>query len=257
MNRILVWFSCGAASAVAAKVAVTRYRGERPVEVCYCDTSKDEHPDNARFLADVEKWIGQPVVRLRHQKYRSVEEVFLGERYIVGAYGAACTRCMKREVQEKYARPDDLRVLGFTADERDRIERLVEAYPEQKFLWLLADAGITKDDCYHVLSAAGIELPAMYRLGYGHNNCIGCVKGGKGYWNKIRRDFPEVFARRAAVQRELGVAFNSGGKLYFLDELDPDEGQDVPEPQIECGLFCDRYTTLVDLAVSARKESAC
>lgn len=31
----------------------------------------------------------------------------------------------------------------------------------------------------------------MYDLGYANNNCIGCVKGGIGYWNKIRIDFPE------------------------------------------------------------------
>ena len=35
--------------------------------------------------------------------------------------------------------------------------------------------------------------PLMYDLGYPNNNCIGCVKGGMGYWNHIRKDFPEVF----------------------------------------------------------------
>jgi hypothetical protein len=91
-GRILVWFSCGAASAVAAKIAVTRYAKERAVEVCYCDLSADEHSDSARFLADVERWLDRPVVRLRHPKYRTVEDVWRGERYIVGPFGASCTR---------------------------------------------------------------------------------------------------------------------------------------------------------------------
>lgn len=69
-SRIIAWFSCGAPSAVAAKVAVERYGKERTVEVCYCDLSADEHPDNLRFLADVERWIGQPVIRLSNPKYR-------------------------------------------------------------------------------------------------------------------------------------------------------------------------------------------
>lgn len=66
-QRIVVWFSCGAASAMAAKLAVEKY-GERCI-VVYCDTSKSEHPDNLRFLADVERWIGKPVLRIRSEKY--------------------------------------------------------------------------------------------------------------------------------------------------------------------------------------------
>lgn len=38
-GRVLVWFSCGAASAVAAKLAVDKYRNDS-VEVLYCDTLK-------------------------------------------------------------------------------------------------------------------------------------------------------------------------------------------------------------------------
>ena len=50
----------------------------------------------------------------------------------------------------------------------------------------------------------GIKRPIMYDLGYSNNNCIGCVKGGMGYWNKIREDFPEVFQARAKLEREIG-----------------------------------------------------
>jgi hypothetical protein len=236
---------------VAAKVAVMRYAKERPVEVVYFDTSRDEHPDNQRFRADVERWIGQPVTVLGHPKYKTVAEVCRGERYIVGRYGAACTRCLKRSVGDAYARPDDTDVLGFTADERDRIIQITQRNPDRNFLWLLADAGITKDDCYGILQQHGIRLPEMYLLGYGHSNCRGCWKGGKGYWNKIRRDFPEIFAERAKLQREIGVALRSGDGYFWLDELKLDEGLDVPEPNIECGLFCSRYDELLEMAAQA------
>jgi hypothetical protein len=39
-----VWFSCGAASAIAGKLAAEKYGGK--VELIYCNTAKDEHPDN-------------------------------------------------------------------------------------------------------------------------------------------------------------------------------------------------------------------
>ena len=50
----------------------------------------------------------------------------------------------------------------------------------------------------------------MYRMGYSNANCIGCVKGGEGYWNKVRRDFPEQFEELAAVQEAIG----SGAYLF-------------------------------------------
>ena len=56
MSRIIGWFSCGAASAVAVKLT-------RALPV-YCDTGA-EHPDNIRFLADCERWFGLKVERLK------------------------------------------------------------------------------------------------------------------------------------------------------------------------------------------------
>jgi hypothetical protein len=82
----------------------------------------------------------------------------------------------------------------------------------------------------------------MYRLGYRNNNCIGCVKGQAGYWNKIRRDFPKVFRRMAKVERSLNAAIcktERGGERQrvFLDELPKDAGR-YEDLDITCGLFC-------------------
>ena len=49
---------------------------------------------------------------------------------------------------------------------------------------------MTKPECLYFLEKQGIERPLMYTLGYANNNCIGCVRGGKGYWNKIRIGLP-------------------------------------------------------------------
>ena len=57
MGRLVSWFSCGAASAVAAKLAIAD--GD-PVTVVYCEVM-EEHPDNQRFLKDCENWFGQEI----------------------------------------------------------------------------------------------------------------------------------------------------------------------------------------------------
>ena len=76
----------------------------------------------------------------------------------------------------------------------------------------------------------------MYDLGYSNNNCIGCVKGGKGYWNKIRQDFPDHFDKMAKAERLVG---NSCIRNVFLDELDPEAGRQSKMIMPDCGNFCD------------------
>ena len=242
MGRVLVWFSCGAASAIAAKLAVEKYPD---CEVLYCDTLAYEHPDNLRFLGAVEKWIGKDIKILRSKKYRDIFDVFDKTGWLVGPGGARCTTELKKNVRKEYSRPDDVHIFGLTADEEDRIERF-EDQNDVEVEWILRDAGINKDECYRRLQKANIALPAMYLLGYNNNNCIGCIKGQAGYWNKIRVDFPLAFKRMAEQERKMGVAINKSyagdkkRKRIFLDELDPNAGRDVPMPNIECGAICER-----------------
>lgn len=79
----------------------------------------------------------------------------------------------------------------------------------------------------------------MYEMGYPNNNCIGCVKGGMGYWNRIRNDFPEVFKARAELERKVGMTMlkDRNGFIY-LDELDPDRGNINTEIFPDCTIQC-------------------
>ncbi len=247
MPRINAWFSCGSASAVAWFLAKQMYADRGPVQAFYCNLLADEHEDNPRFMRDVERWVGDSVTILSHPKFKTVEEVWIDQRFIAGFGGASCSRHMKRKVREAHEQPGDVTIMGYTFDEQDRAESFVESHPDMACLWPLIERGITKEDCYHILTAEGIELPMMQRLGFNNNNCICCCHGGKGYQNKCRDHFPERFAQRAKVQRALGIPFRSGGKDFFLDELRPDEGRDVPEPPIECGIMCGQYSKLVQV----------
>ena len=73
-----------------------------------------------------------------------------------------------------------------------------------------------------IISEAGIELPAMYRLGYSNNNCVGCVKGGMGYWNKIRKDFPDIFQRTVELENKAGHSCIKGKFLKDLKQNEED-----------------------------------
>lgn len=68
---IIAWFSCGVTSAVACKIALSLYED---VHLYYIETGSG-HPDNARFLADCEKWYGQSIHIIRSDKYTCVADV--------------------------------------------------------------------------------------------------------------------------------------------------------------------------------------
>jgi hypothetical protein len=237
MRRIVSWFSCGAASAVATKKALEKYGPDNFV-IATC-VVPNEHPDNNRFLEDCEKWFNFPITRLKTQKYEDLWDMWEKQPYIVGPGGAPCTLEFKKKVRQKFQKVSDIQIFGFTAEEKARAERFTLQNPEVDLVTPLIEHNISKKQCFVEIQKAGIELPMMYRLGYQNANCIGCVKGGAGYWNKIRRDFPEVFDRMAKVERVVGASIlRAKNKRIFLDELNPNAGRKQKEPDIECGLWC-------------------
>ncbi len=213
-------------------------------EIVYCDTLAYEHVDNLRFLREVQDWIGREIKIIRSKRYRDIFDVFEKTGWLVGPGGARCTVELKKRVRWEYQLPDDVHAIGFTSEEGERVEDLRKAEPLTAFSFPLLEAGIDKDRCFQILRGAKIELPALYLLGFPNNNCIGCVKGQQGYWNLVRKHFPEFFQRMALVERKMNVAINKSyagdgkRKRIFLDELDPEAGRGIKEPNIECGILC-------------------
>jgi len=242
-ERIVCWFSCGAASAVATKLAIDQNQNKVPLVVVRCRID-EEHPDNDRFADDCAKWFGQEIVELTSEKYgSSIYNVFERRKYIAGVAGAPCTYHLKKEVRRAFQRTGDLQVFGYTVEEMARIDRFIDANNDVTLWQILIESNLTHADCLGLLDRVGIRIPAMYALGYRNNNCIGCVKGGAGYWNKIRLDFPDQFSRMAALERKLGATLLKGqnGRI-FLDELPTDFGRYESEPEISCGIFCEAAT---------------
>lgn len=211
-QRIVCQFSCGAASAVATKLALAEYGATHDVEIVNAFLA-NEHEDNRRFAQDCERWFGQPITVLRDEKYGAdALEVFRRERYMKGRKGAPCTKILKRRLLDSWKQAGDVMVLGYTAEETERLEDFRERNPDRPVIAPLVERGLAKEDCKAMIQRAGIELPFMYRLGYENANCIGCVKGGEGYFRAIREDFPEQFEALCRIQDDLGP-----GSYLFRD----------------------------------------
>lgn len=228
-GRVITWFSNGASSAVLAKYFHCD-------EIVMCETNS-EHVDNIRFKANCERWFGRKIVVLRNERYSNIDEIFEKRKFLRSPNGALCTTEMKIKLRLAYSDTDDISQMGYTIEEVDRADKLQRNFPEYQFKFPLIENRIMKADCLAMIKAAGIELPWMYRNGYSHNNCLGCVKSGsKRYWLMIKRDFPEVFWRRARQERELGYCLIKG---VYLDELTGDVAA-APDndDHIQCDMYC-------------------
>ena len=236
--RVISWFSRGAASAYATYLAHQKYGSD--MEAVYCKVA-EESPDSCDFLQQFAYKLNIPVKTIGDESYNySIYEVFRKRQFIKGPNGAPCTMILKKNVRKKYQREGDIQVFGYTAEEGGRVDRFIDSNNDVDADFILHDRGITKKECLEWVQDVGLALPTMYKLGYANNNCIGCVKGGMGYWNAIRVDFPEAFNKMALLEREVGHAINKDqeGPVY-LDVLASDRGNFTRDQPGDCGFTCE------------------
>ena len=233
---VISWFSAGVSSAIATKMAIEKY-GD--IEIWYTHI-EDQHPDTMRFVKDCEKWFGIKV-NILQSELKSVKNACLKSGFVNSPKGAACSRLLKvrpRQIWEQDRNETYMYVWGFdyTPKERKRADGRIESIPEHNHYFPLIEKQINKIEAHGILSHAGIKRPAMYDLGYPNNNCVGCLKGGMGYWNKIRKDFPNVFQERCELEKIIGGRiFNE----FKLEDLAEDRGRNLKIIVPDCGLFCE------------------
>ncbi len=235
MKKLKVcWISAGVSSFIAGYL-------ERDTidKFIYIDI-EDQHPDSMRFIKDCEKVLGKEIEVLKSSEYNTVEDCIRTAGVLKMPYGfAPCTNWLKKRVRKQWEEAhkdyEITYVWGMDCNEKHRAENLVETMIEFNHCFPLIERNLSKADAHGINFSLGVKRPYMYDLGYNNNNCIGCIKGGMGYWNKIRVDFPEVFESRAKLERDIGYSIL---KECYLDELDPNRGRMSEEIMEDCSIFC-------------------
>lgn len=240
-KTIAVWFSNGAASAVAAKLIVDEYAKENNV-IIVNNPVKEEDEDNIRFKEDVSNWINHPIIEAKNKNFpnASIIEVFDKKKYMSGINGAPCTMELKKNARYQFELSNniDYHVLGFPIDEWERQKNFNTA-ERSNTIPILCHNLITKRDCFKILAKSKIDIPRIYSFGFPNANCIGCVKAtSPTYWNLVRKTYPDVFEQRAEQSRRIGCKLvRVKNKRIYLDELKPtDIGGKIKS--WECGIFC-------------------
>jgi hypothetical protein len=199
-KHIAVWFSCGAASAVAAKLTLEKYGNDNKISIVN-NPIKEEHEDNQRFLKDVEKWLGHEITFATSQKYpnQSCQDVWDDRKYMSGVGGAPCTMELKKRARQEWEEvfKPDYTVLGFTSEETQRADRF-RLTERDTLLTPLIDFGYNKQMCFVFDQRAKTSRE------------IGCK-----------------------------LTYHKGDRMY-LDELPVDaKGRKLKDYDFECGIFCE------------------
>jgi hypothetical protein len=280
-KKIVCWWSGGITSAVACKLAIDFF-GKDNCLLIMIDT-KNEDDDTYRFKKDCEGWYGVPIITLTcifdsnnnrdvifvdiGAEYKKIQDVWFKYKSLNVAHGAVCSSELKRRTREVWQKNADFdhQVFGFEFDKKE-INRALSIsinHPNSKPIFPLLMMGYNKEDCIKFVQDAGIKIPITYTYGFRNNNCFktGCVQGGIGYWQKMKRDFPDKFNEMANIEHDLTKlkgkpvtmlkdqskdAKTSGNILVFLKkhpdypELKSiDEMPDCKvEPLFECNGFC-------------------
>lgn len=266
-NAIICWWSGGVTSAVACHLSIELY-GLDACRFVFQDT-KNEDDDTYRFKKDCEKWYGKEIEEITtltpDSEYKKIQDVWRKYNSLNVAHGAICSSTLKRDLRVKWQKMQNYKhqVFGFDIDEPKRAKGMATNYPEISPIFPLLLYGIRKKQCLDIIQEAGINVPNAYAAGFHNNNCwkTGCVQGGIGYWQKMKREYPNKFNAMADIEHELTESKGepvtmlkdqgkesktSKSKLVFLKphpkypqikDISMMKGREV-KPLIECNGFC-------------------
>lgn len=186
----------------------------------FADTTIED-PDLYRFVNELADALGQPLITLRDG--RDPWDVFVANKIMANNRFAPCSRVLKTDQVKLWMGQNsgagDTLVLGMFRDEEDRLERAAKNWAPRPVVSLLIDHKITPGAARSMVEGLGIELPALYRLGFPHNNCGGmCVRAGQGQFATLLAQKPAFYAEQEArnewaeaeIQKVASVAASKG-----------------------------------------------
>jgi hypothetical protein len=191
MTAHIVSVSSGLGSAFAWKLLCEKY-GPDNVTGVFTDVN-GEHPDNYRFLAEVQYSLGSRLVKITNDG-KTIWDVMIERRFLANTRVDLCSRILKRESFQTWlsghADPADAIIyLGIDWTEMHRFDRAVPQWAKNGWTLkapLCEPPYLAKAEAQSWLDGVDIRRPALYDLGFSHANCGGgCVKAGLGQFRKL------------------------------------------------------------------------
>jgi hypothetical protein len=192
---------------------------------------------------------------------RTPWEVYEKERFIGNSRLDPCSKILKRELLDKWrdanCDPDNTTIfVGIDWTEQHRLVRIRERCFPWKYEAPLCQPPLKlKREFLAELRADGIEPPALYGMGFAHNNCGGfCCKAGQAHFALLYSTMPERYAWHEAQEERLRADGINGTILTsrvgdnkkkplalreFRESLDADTISDLANAARKGGIFSD------------------
>ncbi len=187
------------------------------LEYVFCDTEK-ELPETYEFLDRVEAFLGQPIVRLKHdgRGFDHWLAVYCG--YLPSTRMRWCTRHLKIHPFEHFVGDDEVvSYIGIRADE-DRSgylstkSNITARYP-------FKEDGIVKQDVLQILSESGLGVPHYYRW-RSRSGCFFCFFQQRIEWVGLYENHRDLYLEARDYEKSSpdGTRYTWNGD-ESLDEL--------------------------------------
>lgn len=178
---------------------------EKPVdEIVFFDTGW-EFPQMTEHVDLLEKNIGRGITRLhpeksfeywmiqhpvRNRKTKEVNRIGYGWP---SAYRRWCTR-IKIDTIDKYLSNDDIRYIGYAADEMHRMNTASALSKPYEFRYPLYEWGMTEQDCLEYCLERGYSWGGLYGI-FRRVSCFCCPLQRIGELKKLRKHYPNLWQR--------------------------------------------------------------
>lgn len=205
--RHVVMMSGGIGSWAVARRVLDEFRREA-VTLLFADV-KAEHADLYRFLADACANLRKPLTVVSDG--RTPQQVMRDRKFLGNSQIAPCSHLLKQEPCRRWLVENTTpeRTVIYVGIDWTEVHRL----PSIEKSWapygtvrapLTEPPYVDKRGLVLECRAAGLVEPALYAMGFPHNNCGGaCVRGGQAQWAQVYRVFPDLFASWETFEQEM------------------------------------------------------
>ena len=196
-----------------------------PIEYLFCDTHK-ELPETYEYLAKVEAYLGQPIIRLTSDAGERGFDHWLQMKrgFLPSPNIRWCTQSLKLEPFERYIADDPVQLyIGIRADENR--SGYISTKPNIHSVFPFKEHGINKNDVLQILQNSGVGIADYYKW-RSRSGCYFCFFQRKTEWLNLKEYHEEYFELAMKYEKpELGYTWVQGESLSEL--IQPERADEI------------------------------